>query len=1305
MKEEDIKLFPHNEKAYQNLVTSLDEYPLAFIEHATGTGKTPLILKYLYVMMRMSRILFVSLHDEMFDPLFGKQMKTLGMKREDFKKFETLIYHNLIKQDPRKLIEEYDCFVFDEAHHCGAPKWSKIVEGIKEEVLKRKDKKMIGLTATGIRYLDNYMDVCEKFFDGHLASRLGVAEAILKALLPAPLYINSIVSCKEKYNRIMNKLKKLPRTDEISKVMEKMNEIGKNINDNSSIPDLLKKYDVKPGEKYIVFCKDIKDLKNKMQEAQDWFKDIGEVKMFEAHSYQKKEKNREQISEFEQKRDEVSLMFAVDIFNEGFHIDDLDGILMFRKTKSPIVYLQQIGRALSFSVRKKQIKIFDFVDNISDNDVIRELYKELVSEAKRLVDVEPENKELFESIIRRFEIVDYTSSTSETLDEINDYLDENFTFRNSITRAIGLLQQYRDEYPNNDIQRDIKYGKLDLDYLRAYNHIITMDKYLTLSNIEFLNNLNIDFNGAIITDIGLRRELLNGHNCFNDVEASIYNKFRSEYIEFTNINNRRPEKGHSKNEDALYEQYRHYLNKLNKKELMNLFNKFNFKLTVEEIILTGNYPNKDDLYAYFRMMAKRIADGIGFDRVELKVLRKLKSLIPMEFFQLKDYLDHKKDVNTLIDETIEILVRNEKLKKQAKENGYIAIINNREVIRANNNLQKYANHVNNEQFKKLLEYKITLPRAIDMSWEERIERLGNYTSFYEKEADAEANVISNYFNFIVQKRRRPDENNPGESELVKSYEEFLLNTSISKVKVMCASLDHYGMPHNLLESVLLGEKIPEDEVNSYVEGLLEKRANSKLLSKKELKILRFILDKQKYKHRADVADLLKVQTIYQQIYSLISKYEFYQDSNSYNRLIYFIKSHNEYITADILEKLKSLNITFSCEFENMVGNLGDFNCLKEKKLFDSRKLQSSFERYICDNKKRPDSGTKLDIIYRKKLAGMSKMAIKAYLKIFERNHLEYTVEEKILLGIALRDEMVRYLNDLTKKVYEHGYKIDELDKRVLNKLKNSGRLGEFPELMRLLPDYHRQVTVEDRIVRGLDQQIISNPYEKIDFSAYSLNVSSKRLEKLEEKRMNILIRKFFHRILLAMNQNEFSLKTLLDDETKLTYEVFIEYKGMNQDNLDLLEEIRETDKYYQSMENDMQKEEFINNYIEFIRTHNGARPNYASEISEEVSLANKYDIMREYLTRADILLIEKTIKESENNSAQDFYNQYISFILDKGRMPCGNSDDPYEVKLNNLYLNLNKEFTREQNDEIRKLKKTYSKATIEATISFRKKKG
>lgn len=157
--EKDIELFPHNETAYQALTNGLIDYPLAFLEHATGTGKSFILLKYLYKHQRQKRILFISMHEEMFGQLFDEQMTTLGISKNDFYKFDTMIYANLLKQNPQKLVEEYDCIVFDEAHHCGAEKWSEVILKLKELILQHKDKVMIGATATSIRYLDNFMDV------------------------------------------------------------------------------------------------------------------------------------------------------------------------------------------------------------------------------------------------------------------------------------------------------------------------------------------------------------------------------------------------------------------------------------------------------------------------------------------------------------------------------------------------------------------------------------------------------------------------------------------------------------------------------------------------------------------------------------------------------------------------------------------------------------------------------------------------------------------------------------------------------------------------------------------------------------------------------------------------------------------------------------------------------------------------------------------------------------------------------------------------------------------------------------------
>ena len=61
----------------------------------------------------------------------------------------------------------------------------------------------------------------------------------------------------------------------------------------------------------------------------------------------------------------LRLLYCIDALNEGIHLDDVSGVILLRPTVSPIVYKQQIGRALSAS-KKKNAVIFDIVMNIEN---------------------------------------------------------------------------------------------------------------------------------------------------------------------------------------------------------------------------------------------------------------------------------------------------------------------------------------------------------------------------------------------------------------------------------------------------------------------------------------------------------------------------------------------------------------------------------------------------------------------------------------------------------------------------------------------------------------------------------------------------------------------------------------------------------------------------------------------------------------------------------------------------------------------------------------------------------------------------
>lgn len=63
------------------------------------------------------------------------------------------------------------------------------------------------------------------------------------------------------------------------------------------------------------------------------------------------------------RRQEISVIFSVDMFNEGLDIASVDMVLFLRPTESPIVFLQQLGRGLRTYKGKQYLNVLDFIGN------------------------------------------------------------------------------------------------------------------------------------------------------------------------------------------------------------------------------------------------------------------------------------------------------------------------------------------------------------------------------------------------------------------------------------------------------------------------------------------------------------------------------------------------------------------------------------------------------------------------------------------------------------------------------------------------------------------------------------------------------------------------------------------------------------------------------------------------------------------------------------------------------------------------------------------------------------------------------
>ena len=354
-----MELFEHNRIAYESAAKMLEERGRAAVIHPTGTGKSFIAFR-LCEEHPSSRICWLSPSEYIYRTQADNLVHAGGKVPENVL-FYTYARLMLLSDGALKAIRpEY--IVLDEFHRCGAEMWGQGVRRLLELFPKAK---VLGLSATNIRYLDNCRDMADELFGGNVASRMTLGEAIALGILGAPRYVLSAYRLDKdlrKYARKVRTAKNKVVREEAEKyyealrrTLEKADGLDKVFEKN--IPD-------RTG-KYIVFCSDYEHLTEMTEKVPEWFGRIDK----EPHIYKAYSEDPETSKAFAAfKADEsehLKLLFCIDMLNEGVHVEGVSGVILLRPTVSPIIYKQQIGRALSAG-RKKQTAIFDVVMNIEN---------------------------------------------------------------------------------------------------------------------------------------------------------------------------------------------------------------------------------------------------------------------------------------------------------------------------------------------------------------------------------------------------------------------------------------------------------------------------------------------------------------------------------------------------------------------------------------------------------------------------------------------------------------------------------------------------------------------------------------------------------------------------------------------------------------------------------------------------------------------------------------------------------------------------------------------------------------------------
>jgi len=439
-----LELQTHQQDAYDNVKKYFEESDRSIVIFPTGCGKSFVSLK-LMEENRDSKILFICPSEPIQNQMYEYIIKYLSTEETDKKikleeerkkrelgirektkiilpNFKAMLYQTIISKSEKsqevlsKLKPDY--IICDEVHHIKTRTQQDEIDKNDEDDIEKLENiwgkamvefteknpqaKILGITATPER--GDGVNVAIEFFNKNIASEISLIQAITNDKIPikAPDCIPCVYTLIDEIDEgsIQEQIEKYKvsnpkKAEELQKKLEEMRKVA---DSGKGLSDLFTEHLTTPEArklgrdkgKYIVFCENIEDMKQKMEESKIWFSGVDDEPEIYAVSSKynyspnnmknNNEYSQNVIADFEKSQsNHLKLLFSVNMLNEGLHVDDVTGVIMTRKTNSRNIYLQQLGRAISSNSNKPRPLVFD----IANNYLTYNIYDELISMRKK----------------------------------------------------------------------------------------------------------------------------------------------------------------------------------------------------------------------------------------------------------------------------------------------------------------------------------------------------------------------------------------------------------------------------------------------------------------------------------------------------------------------------------------------------------------------------------------------------------------------------------------------------------------------------------------------------------------------------------------------------------------------------------------------------------------------------------------------------------------------------------------------------------------------------------------------------------
>jgi superfamily II DNA or RNA helicase/HKD family nuclease len=319
---------------------------------ATGTGKTVIAgLDYrnlVQVAGRELKLLFIAHRKEilqqarrvyrevMTDGTFG-ELFVDGEKPQRWKhvfaSVQSLNAYGMERLDPA----QFDVVVIDEFHHAEAQTYRRVLDRL-------KPMELLGLTATPER--SDGVDVKQEFFSGRAAYELRLWDA-LEADLLVPFHyfgvsddvdLSAIEWKRGRYDEVA--LDNL-YTGNDARAAKVLRSLGDKLADVSEM-------------RAIGFCVSVAHAEYMARV----FNAAG-VRSVHVSAATSAGERVDALNKLRTR--EINCIFAVDLFNEGLDIPQVDTVMLLRPTQSATVFLQQLGRGLRRAPGKAVLTVLDFI--------------------------------------------------------------------------------------------------------------------------------------------------------------------------------------------------------------------------------------------------------------------------------------------------------------------------------------------------------------------------------------------------------------------------------------------------------------------------------------------------------------------------------------------------------------------------------------------------------------------------------------------------------------------------------------------------------------------------------------------------------------------------------------------------------------------------------------------------------------------------------------------------------------------------------------------------------------------------------